>query len=97
MDLTKRLGKDWAVLQLIEQARSEELYTTEELLQLSYLCRDAPCADLVAAKAALSAALQGMRSQREPPQMDTFAEVIPSLLIALNDAFMLSDHASQIA
>ena len=76
LDLAKRQGRHGHMLQLIEQAKTEELFTAEGLLQLSYLCRDAPSAHLPAAKAALSAALQRMRSQKEPPPMDTFAEVI---------------------
>lgn len=63
------------MLQLIEQAKTGELFTAEGMLQLSYLCRDAPGAAVPAAKAALSAALQRMHSQKEPLPMDAFAEV----------------------
>ena len=79
LDLAKRQGRHGRMLQLIEQAKTEELLTAEGLLQLSYLCQDVPCGHLPAAKAALSAALQHMRSQKEPPPMETFAEVIYSL------------------
>lgn len=83
------------MLQLIEQAKTKELLTAEELLQLSYLCRDAPCANLPAAKAALSAALQSMRLQKEPPPMDAFAEVVSCLLGVVDEA-VLSEHASRM-
>lgn len=72
-----RQGKHGQALQLIEQARSEGLFSPDDLLQLSHLCRESPHAHLPAAKAALTAALQRMRLQKEPPCMDTLAEVIP--------------------
>ena len=75
LDLTKRQGKHGQMLQLIQQARTEGLFSADELLQLSHLCRAAPCAHLPAAKAALNAALQGMRSQNGLPPMDAIAEV----------------------
>ena len=78
LDLAKRQGKHGQMLQLIQQATTEGLFSAEELLQLSDLCRAAPGAHLPAAKAALSAALQGMRSQKGLPPMNAIAEVTNS-------------------
>lgn len=47
----------------------------QPLLQISHLCREVPFAHIPAAKTALSAALQCMRSQKDTPSMDMLAEV----------------------
>ena len=73
--MARRQGKHGQMLQLIQQAKTERLFTAEELLQISHLCREVPFAHIPAAKAALSAALQCMRSQKDTPSMDMLAEV----------------------
>lgn len=75
LELVKRQGKHGQMLQLIERARTEGLCSAQELLQLAEQCRKAPHAHAPAVKAALSAALQRMRSQERPPPMETLAEV----------------------
>ena len=71
----RRQGKPGPILQLIEQAKTEGLFTAKELLQLSHLCREGPFAHQPACKAALTAALQCMRSGESSPPMDSLAEV----------------------
>ena len=73
--MARRQGKHGQMLQLIQQAKTERLFTADELLQISHLCRVAPFAHIPAAKAALSAALQCLRSQKDSPSMDMLAEV----------------------
>ena len=65
-----RQPKHGQTLQLIEQAKTSSLFTADELLQLSLLFKEGPFA-----KAALTAALQYMRSGELSPPMDTLAEV----------------------
>ena len=66
----RRQRKQGQTLQLIEQVKTGSLFTADELLQLSHLFTEGPFA-----KAALTAALQCMRSGEVSPPMDTLAEV----------------------
>ena len=75
MDLVRRQRKPGQVLRLIEQAKTEGFFAADELLQLSHLYREGPFANHPACKAALTAALQCMRSGEVSPPMDTLAEV----------------------
>lgn len=76
MDLTRRQGKHRQLLQLIDHARTQTLFSSEELVRLSHVCRELPFAHAPAAKAALTAALQLMRSQpQQPPPMESMASV----------------------
>lgn len=74
LDLVRRQRKHGQTLQLIEQAKTSSLFTADELLQLSLLFKEGPLA-----KAALTAALQYMRSGELSPPMDTLAETVRRL------------------
>ena len=77
LDLTRRQGKqDKQLLQLIDQGKTQALFSAQELVRLSHMCRDPPFAHVPAAKAALAAALQLMRSQpQQLPPMESMASV----------------------
>ena len=81
-------GRYGHMLQLVERVKTEELFTADELLHLGYVCLQVPRnPHAPSAKAAFSAALQLMRSQQEPPCMDTLAEVhawLSTILISQN-------------
>ena len=78
LDLTRRQGKHGQLLQLIDRARTQALLDPEELVRLSHVCREPPCSYAPAAKAALTAALQLMRSQpQQPPPIESMASVSP--------------------
>ena len=65
-------------LQLIEQAKTEGRLTADELVEAGYTCLSARAPQVPAARAAWRAGLQLMRSQSEPPCMETFSKVVLS-------------------
>ena len=78
LDLAMKEGQYAQMTPLIERAKTEGLFAAEELLHIGRVCMQIP--DIPhgpSAKAAFSAALQLMRSQKEPPpRMDKLAEVM---------------------
>ena len=71
-----RQGKYGQMLQLVERAKTEELFTADRFVHIGYVCLQVPrYPHARSAKAACSAALQLMRSQEEPPCMNKLAEV----------------------
>ena len=80
LDLAMKESQYSQMVPLLERVKTEGIFTAEELLHISHVCleiTDIPHAP--SAKAALSAALQLIRSHTVPlPYMDKLAEVMCS-------------------
>ena len=87
LDLAMKQARSAQIVPLVERAKTEGLFTVDELLRISCTCLQIPDLPHVpSAKAAFSAALQLMCSQQEPPCMDKLAEscILTSLYQVVN-------------